>query len=500
MTQVALNMKDFTNEPKSDHASVQGPEQEVNQLSCDSDLRQLNAAEAPVHSTLSPPDDVPDTSGNDESGGKLENTSKKILRRKNWTTASEFVDQITVAARNALLSKRRSFTKVVAVITYWETATGLSYLRTQADELGRLFKESFMFEVLIYKIPDNHTDHEFITKIGAELLKVANDPNSLFILYYGGHATFDRLDNMRLWKKDNFPGTPEIAWSTAMWALFRTGATCCKVFLFDCCHAGAMIDHKLKWETSCELLGACAADVEASGLKVSSFTEALRNELSKNTYDVSELRSVLCSTEKQEEYSLIRYPHYQDAMGIRGECNSVVITKLGSPEKPVDRPQSPAEILERIRNMTDAVMCVGVTFKCDAKAFMDEIEDIKNHWRWWFISAPSESEMVIVRACQGTRLINAWNSKSCFTQWLLPLWLWDAMEPPSNYHGIKIIHPQDYASDIQNIFAESDCSSDLLAGEATPSLCPSPSDGHSSIQGTILEGMTGEKVFPDQDP
>ena len=253
-----------------------------------------------------------------------------------------------------------------------------------------------------------------------------------------------------------------------------------------------MIDPRLRWKTSCELLGACAADVQASALKVSSFTEALRNELSKNTYDVLELRSVLCSTEKQEEYSLIRYPHYQDVMGLQSECNSVVITKLGSLEESEDHSRSPSEILDRIRNMTDGVMCVAVTFKCDAKAFMEEIEEIKNHWRRWFKSAPSESEMIIVRACQGTSLIGAWNSNSYFTQWALPLWLWDAMEPPSGYHGIGMMHPQNYASGIQDIFAESDCSSDILAGEATLSLCPSTSNRHSSIQDTILEGITGE--------
>ena len=216
MAQVALDTKNFTNEPESNHASVQGLEQEINQSTCDSDPRQLNSVKSPVHSTPSPRHDVPDNNENDDSRGKLEDTGKKNVPDKYWTTASEFAEEITVAARNALSSKRRSITKVVAVITYWETATGLSYLRTQADELGRLFKDSFMFEVLIYKIPDTHTDHQFIATIGAELLKVTNDHNSLFILYYGGHASLDRYDNLRLWKKDDSPGSPEIAWSTAM--------------------------------------------------------------------------------------------------------------------------------------------------------------------------------------------------------------------------------------------------------------------------------------------
>ena len=92
---------------------------------------------------------------------------------------------------------------MVAVITYWETATGLKHLRESADNLGSLFKDSFKFDVLVYMIPETVSDQNFVKIIGDELDKVAEDPDSLFILYYGGHASMGEFDNLRWWKKEH---------------------------------------------------------------------------------------------------------------------------------------------------------------------------------------------------------------------------------------------------------------------------------------------------------
>ncbi|QLI66560.1 uncharacterized protein G6M90_00g051800 [Metarhizium brunneum] len=232
-----------------------------------------------------------------------------------WQTVSDLAPDITGAAKTILSNKRLYFKTVVAVIAYWETASGLDRLRAQADKLGRLFEDDFKFEVLVYKIPDNVEDWEFISIIGGELRKVSKDRDGLFILYYGGHVTISDTTTRRLWKKENRPRSPQINWSMNMQAIFNASSICSKFFIFDSCHAGGMIDPTLAWETSCELLGACAADVQTSALHVSSFTSALLQEMSNNTFNVWELHSVLCSSDKQSEYNLARFPHYQDFVG-----------------------------------------------------------------------------------------------------------------------------------------------------------------------------------------
>ncbi|KID81294.1 lipoxygenase [Metarhizium guizhouense ARSEF 977] len=345
-----------------------------------------------------------------------------------WETVSDFASDITRAAKNALSNRRSHFKKVVAVIAYWETSSGLDHLRAQADELGKLFEDDFKFEVLVYKIPDNVTDRKFISTIGDELDKVSKDRDSLFILYYGGHATMPDTTTTRLWKKENRPRSPEIEWSSAIRSLFKTGAICSKLFVFDCCHAGGMIDPTLAWETS-----------------FSSFTTAFLEEISNNTYDVWELHSVLCDSDKRNHYKLSKFPHYQDFMGHQGQSASTLIKKVGPPVTSENRPQTAPDMLDRLTTMTDAVICIAVTFNCTAEAFIKEFDAIQKNWKRWFRFAPTEFDDVIVKACRGSALIAAFNSNSCITIWSFPVWLWDAMAPLSGYQFIGIIRPKNVA-------------------------------------------------------
>lgn len=319
-----------------------------------------------------------------------------------WQTVSDLAPDITGAAKTVLSNKRPDFKKVVAIIAYWETASGLDRLRAQADKLGRLFEDDFKFEVLVYKIPDNVEDWEFISIIGGGLRKVSKDRDGLFILYYGGHVTISDTTTRRLWKKENRPRSPQINWSMNMQAIFNASPICSKFFIFDCCHAGGMIDPTLAWETSYELLGACAADVQTSALHASSFTAALLQEMSNNTFNIWELHSVLCSSDKQSEYNLAQFPHYQDFVGPcrRGESASALIKKVTSPVEYENRPRTAPGMLHRLRIMTDAAVCVAITFKCTAEAFMVESQAIQKNWQKWFRFAPTEVDDVIVQACR----------------------------------------------------------------------------------------------------
>ncbi|KAF5137705.1 hypothetical protein E5D57_001484 [Metarhizium anisopliae] len=307
-------------------------------------------------------------------------------------TVSDLAPNIPRAAKTVLSNKRPHFKKAVALIAYWETASGLDHLRAQADKLGRLFEDDFKFEVLVYKIPDNVEDREFISIIGGELRKVSKDRDGLFILYYEGHATISDNTTRRLWKKENRPRSPQINWSMNMQAIFNASPICSKLFIFDCCHAGGMIDPTLAWETSCELLAACAADVQASALHVSSFTAALLQEMSNNTFNVRELHSVLCSSDKQSEYNLAQFPHYQYFVRPcrRGESASALIKKVASPVESENRPRTAPDMLHRLTTMTDATVCVAITFKCTAEAFMVEFQSIQQNWQQWFRFAPTE--------------------------------------------------------------------------------------------------------------
>ena len=329
-----------------------------------------------------------------------------------------------------------------------------------------------------------------------ELTKVADDRDSLFILHYGGHASTKKGTTVRECKKDNLPDSPDMEWSLAMRALFRTLVICDKLFIFGCCHVGDMIDPTLEWETSCELLGACTADVEESALKVSSFTAALLEELTENTYDFWELHSALCSTDKRKKYNLANPPHYHKLAGLRTELASTLMRKVGSPEENENRPQRASDILARLTAISDAVICVTITFRCTADALVEEFKEVKRDWRPRFRFAATDPDDDLIKACHGRKLLAAFDGESCLTIWTFPVWLWNAMAPVSDHKHIGTVGPQSFAlatgggQNEQHLVTNS--SSSMTVGEASASRQPKNLKKIGSILSMTLKGTTAE--------
>ncbi|KAG8532210.1 uncharacterized protein KY384_003851 [Bacidia gigantensis] len=464
MGQIGLHTKESFNGEDFMPVSTpfKGAIQKADQAPSDSDSESTSSVDRVSHATNSSQVDSQVGDGLNDPKEVLEGT----FEDENWERVSDFACNITGAARNALLN-RKHVEKVVAVITYWETSNKLEHLRKHADQLSRHFKDSFKFDVLVYKIPDNITDLDFVGTIGGELKKVLKDPDSLFILYYGGHASMKELSTERSWKKEQYSTSPEIEWSSAMRILFKKDVVCSTLFIFDCCHAGGMIDQTLPWNTSCELLGACAADVQAS-LEISSFTKAVLEEVSNNTYDVWELHAALCDTDKRRHHNLKEFPYYTGFIGHDRPPTSTLIKKVGSHDGSEDRPRTSSDMLARLETISDAVICIAVTFKCTAEVFMKEFEAVEKDWRRWFRFAPTQCDDIIVKACRGKKLIAAFDSNSCITIWSFPVWLWDAMTPLKGYQQIGIIRPQNLAlaaANAQPDLAVPDPSSNMATGE-----------------------------------
>ena len=192
-------MRRSTNGLGSTHFSIENVVQKTNQAPSDSDSTSRNSVDfvgnSPPLSRVQFPID-----GESRDCAEMEEGKTEDEGSSQWETFSDFASDITRAAKNVLLSTRTCFKKVVAVIVYWETATGLDRLRDQADNLGTIFKNRFNYEVLVYKLPEDVTNRHFIIKISNELDKILDNRDSLFILYYGGHASID-YSNVRSWKK-----------------------------------------------------------------------------------------------------------------------------------------------------------------------------------------------------------------------------------------------------------------------------------------------------------
>ena len=187
---------DSANGPDSTTVSIEGAVQETSHEPSYSDSEPPDPIDPEVYVTLPPQvhDPVDDEDGDSE---KMLGRNEDREASEDWETVSDLASDVIRAAKNALFSRRRNYRKVVAVIAYWETATGLEHLRDQADKLSKLFEDRFKFEVLVCKFPDVVCELEFISEMGKELDKVANDRESLFILYYGGHASTNTRTTVR---------------------------------------------------------------------------------------------------------------------------------------------------------------------------------------------------------------------------------------------------------------------------------------------------------------
>ena len=346
---------------------------------------------------------------------------------------------------------------------------------------------------MVYKIPNTIDEFEFCSTIGNELKKIKRDQESLFILYYGGHASAEKFTDTRLLKKESHAGSPQIEWSSSIRILFKTGVVCSKLFIFDCCYAGAMIDLTLPWEPSCELFGACGPDVEASAIQTSSFTKAFLNEIRNNTYEIWELNSALTSTENLRKYNLRKCPHYQKLGPKRDSLDTAIIKKVGTASEFDDDRPTPPDMLKRLDSMSDAAICIAITLKSTGKAFLEEFDEIKKDWRRWLKFPPTGCDDIIVKACDRINLVAAFNSDSCTTIWSFPIWLWDAMAPVSGYQHIGIVRSQNLAlaaSGTQNDLAAPNYSSSRILGEV--SLSPQSPDNLPPTAHMVLERRIGE--------
>ena len=204
MEQVASRTMNSATGSDSTYDSIEGAVQEISHQPSHSDSEPLNPLDPDFHVTLPPQLEVLIDDENGDSK-KVRDTNEDRDASEHWETVSDVAADITRAARNALFNRRRTFKKVVAVIAYWKTSTGLENLRDQADKLGRLFKNRFKFEVLIYKISEFVSDGEFTSTIADKLEKVVDNLDSLFILYYEGYASMGKYprSGLQLWKKDD---------------------------------------------------------------------------------------------------------------------------------------------------------------------------------------------------------------------------------------------------------------------------------------------------------
>jgi hypothetical protein len=219
----------------------------------------------------------------------------------------------------------------------------LEHIAKNAKEIRNLFGDIYGFEVHKYAIRRDCDLQDFTFDITPCIRKIKRNRQSLFILYYGGHAAVS--NNTCCWKEEVGETSPRIDWSTAQRTLFME-SECDKLFLLDCCYAGDMIDRRIEWKGACELLGGA---ITASS-RPKAFTRALIEELQDPGLDIRQLWTILTDSEKRNEYSLEVDPYYFDYSGCQHP--SISMRALGRQ----------SNTCKELNDCSDARILIKVTF------------------------------------------------------------------------------------------------------------------------------------------
>jgi hypothetical protein len=98
------------------------------------------------------------------------------------------IDEINQSFKESIPKPRSpyDYDHVFALVFCWEYSDQDGF-ETEAEQMHRLFAETFGYESKLLRIP-NDFPSQFVKAALLNLIIQNTDPNTLFIIYYGGHG------------------------------------------------------------------------------------------------------------------------------------------------------------------------------------------------------------------------------------------------------------------------------------------------------------------------
>ena len=225
-----------------------------------------------------------------------------------------------------------------------------------------------------------------------------------------------------------------------------TDVNCDLLFIFDCCYAGAMVNHGREFRQRCEVLCASNKDERANGESSHSFTNAFIKELkswweTRGICQIESVRTSLCMKSVKDSYGLKVDPHWDEFT--RTRKTPICLMRPGidpSPQGTMPRPIPVDSSLDDLKRLSDVRVIFKATFE-DPKAdpIMTQYERFVR-WR------PSNLESVQWYVLSETRFLSLFEANSCSAIISVPMMLWDLMPKRAAYEFISIARSSDLLS------------------------------------------------------
>ncbi|KAK3996012.1 hypothetical protein QBC44DRAFT_5269 [Cladorrhinum sp. PSN332] len=160
------------------------------------------------------------------------------------------------------------YTKVHALMLHWKSDD--LFVLPELEDLEKCLREDYNYETDIFSIPSENSHLELMLKVG-DLVKQYESEETLFVVYYGGHAKIDE-SRMSTWCANRRPDSPWLQWSAIQTLLERSISDV--LILLDCC-AGAASATFPTGQSITETISASSWDAIAPDPGRYSFTNAL---------------------------------------------------------------------------------------------------------------------------------------------------------------------------------------------------------------------------------
>ncbi|KAH8171934.1 rhodanese-like domain-containing protein [Sarocladium implicatum] len=184
---------------------------------------------------------------------------------------SQFARRVEESAARAFPNRGRTsqrYTKVQVLLLHWGSDD--LFVLPELEDLEKCFREEYAFGTDIWAIPSENAHLELMLRLG-QLVKDHESADTLFIIYYGGHA---RIDDSRqsTWCATREADSPWLQWSAIQTLLERSKSDV--LILLDCC-AGAASATFPTGNSITETISASSWDAIAPDPGRYSFTNAL---------------------------------------------------------------------------------------------------------------------------------------------------------------------------------------------------------------------------------
>src|SRR6478752_1768629 len=136
------------------------------------------------------------------------------------------------SASRAFPNRGRSsqrYSKVQALMLHWRCDD--LFVLPELEDLEKCLREDYRFETDIFAIPSENAHLELMLKLG-DMVKKHESEDTLFVVYYGGHARIDE-SRQSTWCATRNPGSPWLQWSAIQTLLERSVSDV--LILLDCC-------------------------------------------------------------------------------------------------------------------------------------------------------------------------------------------------------------------------------------------------------------------------